>query len=986
MRSQNSATYIIIQSYKMLKKQLFSLLGLALTCVAGASGAERYAYDSIPGDPLHTRAYTLPNGLKLFMTVNRDEPRIQTYIAVRVGGKNDPAETTGLAHYFEHLMFKGTEQFGTSDYAAEKPMLDRIEQLFETYRHTTDSLERKAIYREIDSISYQASLVAIPNEYDKLMTAIGANGTNAYTTYDATCYVEDIPSNQIENWARIQADRFEHPVIRGFHTELETIYEEKNMSLTRDSRKLNEAMLTALFPSHPYGTQTVLGTQEQLKNPSITNVKNYHKQWYVPNNMAICLSGDFDPDEMVDVITKYFGHLKPNPALPVLEIKPEQPITAPIEREVFGPEAERIYLAWRIPAAAHDDMPALKVLSQVLSNNNCGLIDVDINLAQTMLGAGAGLYSMADQGALMIIGMPKPGQTLDQVRELLIAEVQKLLDGDFDDSLVKAIAANEKLDQQRALESNEARADIYVDAFVNGETLADVVKDFDAFDNITKDDVLAAARRYLGTTNYAAIYKRQGEDPTIVKLPKPELTPIATNRDASSAFLQEIASSKVEPIEPVFVDFDHDITRLTAKQDTEVLYTHNNSNDLFSLIYIYDKGTGHDLNLSMADVLSIAGTRSMTPEQVARAFYDLACSYRVVPGPRRTYVVLEGLSENMLKAMNLYETLIEEATVSPEAWSSLMDRVEQSRINAKSNQSQNFSRLSQYAMYGPRNSSNTVLDIDSLRAAGPAASLEAIRDLRNLKYRTIYYGTHTPDEVTEAINDLHITGETLADAPATDPYPMQLTPETIVLVAPYDAKQLYMRMVSNRGEKYDPETEPTVALYNEYFGGGMNSIVFQEMRESRSLAYSAWAYLNSPSRLDEPYLYVTMIATQNDKMADAIEAFDEIINRMPRSEAAFELAKQGLDSRIRTERTIKDNIAWAYINAHQLGLDSDPRRAIFEKVPTLTLDDIEAYQKANVAGRTYVYAILGDPNDLDMEALSKLGRVVLLSTEDIFGY
>lgn len=440
----------------MLRKHL-SLLAVVAAILWGCStaAAQKYAYDSVPGDPLHTRAYTLPNGLKIFMTVNRDEPRIQTYIAVRVGGKNDPAETTGLAHYFEHLMFKGTEQFGTTDYASEKPMLDRIEQLFETYRHTTDSLERRAIYREIDSISYQASLLAIPNEYDKLMTAIGATGTNAYTSTDVTCYVENIPSNQIENWARIQADRFEHPVIRGFHTELETIYEEKNMSLTQDGRKLSEAMLAALFPNHPYGTQTVLGTQEHLKNPSITNVKNYHKQWYVPNNMAICLSGDFDPDCMVDIITKYFGHLKPNHNLPALELKPEQPITTPIEREVVGNEAERIYLAWRIPGAAHDDIRLLEAADKVLNNGDCGLIDLDINLAQTMLGAGSGLYSMADGGAFLMIGMPKPGQTLDEVRELLLKEVEKLRAGEFDENLVKAIAANDKLALQQALESND---------------------------------------------------------------------------------------------------------------------------------------------------------------------------------------------------------------------------------------------------------------------------------------------------------------------------------------------------------------------------------------------------------------------------------------------------------------------------------------------------------------------------------------------------
>ena len=313
------------------------------------------------------RDSTLPNGLKIFMTVNKDQPRIQTYIAVRVGGKNDPAETTGLAHYFEHLMFKGTKQFGTSDYAAEEPMLNQIEQLFETYRHTTDSIERRHIYHEIDSISYEASKIAIPNEYDKLMSAIGANGTNAYTSYDVTCYVEDIPSNQIDNWARIQADRFENPVIRGFHTELETIYEEKNMSLTKDNRKVYEKLLSALYPSHPYGTQTVLGTQENLKNPSITNVKNYHKQWYVPNNMAIALSGDFDPDQMVDTIEKYFGHLKPasnfnRPALPK-----EKPFTSPQTVEVVGPEAEYVTVAWRTPEAASKDANALSVLDYVMN-------------------------------------------------------------------------------------------------------------------------------------------------------------------------------------------------------------------------------------------------------------------------------------------------------------------------------------------------------------------------------------------------------------------------------------------------------------------------------------------------------------------------------------------------------------------------------------------------------------------------------------------
>ena len=291
-----------------LLKRMGGLLLLATMLSLSSCGSE-YSYETVPNDPLNARIYTLDNGLKVYMTVNKDQPRIQTYIAVRVGGKNDPAETTGLAHYFEHLMFKGTNHFGTQNYEVEKPLLDQIEQTFEVYRKTTDSLERVKLYAQIDSLSYEASKYAIPNEYDKLMAAIGASGTNAYTAFDMTCYVEDIPSNEVENWAKIQADRFKNCVIRGFHTELETVYEEKNMSLTKDNRKVYENMLAALFPHHPYGSQTVLGTQEHLKNPSITNIKNYYKQWYVPNNMAVCLSGDFDPDQMIATIDKYFGDM-----------------------------------------------------------------------------------------------------------------------------------------------------------------------------------------------------------------------------------------------------------------------------------------------------------------------------------------------------------------------------------------------------------------------------------------------------------------------------------------------------------------------------------------------------------------------------------------------------------------------------------------------------------------------------------------------------
>ena len=577
-------------------------LGIAISlCVLSAcTKSTSVPYESVPNDPMKARIYTLDNGLKVYLTVNKETPRIQTYIAVRVGGKNDPAETTGLAHYFEHLMFKGTTHFGTQDYEKEKPMLDEIERLFEVYRQTTDEAEREAIYHQIDSVSYEASKLAIPNEYDKLMAAIGATGTNAYTGFDQTVYVEDIPSNQIENWAKIQADRFENNVIRGFHTELETVYEEKNMSLTSDNRKVFEAILSALFPDHPYGTQTVLGTQENLKNPSITNIKNYHKTWYVPNNMAICMSGDLDPEQTIATIQKYFGHLKPNPNLPALPVTHESPIKAPVVKEVLGLEAENVMLGWRFPGSSSvNQEDLLNLVSLIMNNDKAGLLDVDLIQQQKVLNCYAGTYGLADYDAFIIAGTPKQGQTLDEVKDLFLAEVEKLKKGEFDESLLEAAINNFKLMQMYQLDSNSGRADMFVNAFISKSEWKDEVEQLTRMSKVTKQQVVDFANQYFGD-NYALVYKRQGKDPNEKKIEKPQITPIVMNRDSSSAFLKEIQASQVAPIEPVFLDFEKDLSKLTAKSGIPVLYKQNTSNDLFSLLYVFDMGNNNDKAMGTA--------------------------------------------------------------------------------------------------------------------------------------------------------------------------------------------------------------------------------------------------------------------------------------------------------------------------------------------------------------------------------------------------
>ena len=798
-----------------MKRLLFAVLALALMAVSCNK------YETVPNDPLGTKIYTLDNGMKIFMSVNKEQPRLQTMMAVRVGSKNDPKETTGLAHYFEHLMFKGTEHFGTTDYEAEKPMLDEIEQLFEVYRQTSDPAEREAIYHRIDSISYEASKLAIPNEYDKLMSMIGADGTNAFTSSDETVYVEDIPSNQIDNWARIQADRFRHGVIRGFHTELETIYEEKNMSLTQDNRKVWEAIDKALYPNHPYGQQTTLGSQEHLKNPSITNVKKYHDTYYVPNNIAVCVSGDFNPDEMVSIIKKYFGDWEPNPEIPALEFDPEEPITSPLEVNVYGLEAENIALAWRLPGATALKEGAIgEIAGSILYNGMAGLIDFDINQLQKALFMYAFTSIQPDYGQFVVIARPKQGQSLEELRDLALEEVRKLAAGDFDESIISATINNIKLDKMRQLESNRSRAMAYVNAFINGVEWKDAAREIERYEKVTKEDVVAWANEFIRADNYAVIYKRQGEDTNVQKISAPKITPIVANRDAQSDFLLEIKDSKVKPIEPVFVNFGKDMSKVQLADGVDMLYKKNEINDVFQLDFVYNTGTEENPEIGLAfDYLQYLGTADKTADDIAARMYELACTFDFRAGANQSTVTIEGLSESMAEAVAIVRDLIDNAVIDEDILTNLKSDEFKSRNDAKKNQRSCYSALTNYVTYGPEFIKKTRLTDDALAALRSEDLIALVKDVLSNGCEVLYYG---PESIAKVRAAVPFEGSYVQ---LPERYPvMQQTPEPNVVMAQYDAAQIYYIQYSNRGEKMDPASEPVRTMYNEYFGGGMRCV------------------------------------------------------------------------------------------------------------------------------------------------------------------
>jgi predicted Zn-dependent peptidase len=949
--------------------------------------AKDYHYTTVPGDLTQTRVYKLDNGLTVYLSVNKEKPRLQANIAVKTGSRNDPAETTGLAHYLEHLMFKGTKQFGVTDPVAEAPYLDDIEARYEKYRKMTDPAQRKQAYHEIDSVSQLAAQYFIPNEYDKLMSAIGSEGTNAYTSNDVTCYVENIPSNEIENWARVQADRFQNMVIRGFHTELEAVYEEKNIGMAQDQRKMWEALYAQLFPTHPYGTQTTIGTQEHLKNPSITNIKNYFRNYYVPNNVAICMAGDFDPDEVIAIIDKYFGNWKPNPQLNIPQFAPLAPITSPRDTSVVGKEAEYLMMGWRFGRANSGQTDTLNIISSILANGKCGLFEVDLEQKMKLMSAGAFADEMSDYSPFVLYGYPKDNQSLDEVRQLLLEEMGKLRRGEFSDDLIPAVVSNAKLNFFRSIQNNNNRASMMVDAFINEQPWEDVANYVERISKISKQDVVNFANKYLGDNNYVCVFKRVGTDSTQVKIDKPEITAIPTNRDLSSQFLNEIKNAYVKPITPRFLNFEKDLTVSKTKKGLPLLYKHNEEDGLFDLTFMYDFGEESDLNLSYApSYLEYIGTDKKSVSDIKLDFYKLACSYSVSVNNFYTTVSLSGLSENMPAALALLEDLLQNAKADPEAYSQLVDLMMKSRTDAKKNQSSNFSALRNYVTYGTYNPQLNILSEAQLRAADPQKFLDLLGNLKNYEQTVLYYGPMSEKELSKVIGKHHKTPKRLLPVPAGREYMEQLTPTNEVYIAPYEAKNIYMMQYHNEGKRFNLDEAPVRVLFNEYFGGGMNTIVFQELRESRGLAYSASASYSTPFRLNHPESFMTYIVSQNDKMMDCINTFKSIIDTIPQSQTAFDIAKQSAMKSLQTARTTKYSILTSYYWAKKRGFDFDLNERIYNALPSVTLQDIVDFERKNMVGKTYKYFILGDEKELDMKALEQIGPIHRLTTEEIFGY
>jgi predicted Zn-dependent peptidase len=628
----------------------------------------------------------------------------------------------------------------------------------------------------------------------------------------------------------------------------------------------------------------------------------------------------------------------------------------------------------------------------MLNNGTAGLLDLDINQQMKMLDAGCWSNLLQDHSMLILTGNPREGQSLDDVRQLLLSEVEKLKKGEFSDDLLPSVVNNLKLQYYNSLESNEERVYMFVDAFINGTPWEQAVKSQERIAGMTKQQIVDFANRHL-QDNYVAVYKRQGIDPNQKKIDKPEITPIPTNRDTVSQFVQDIQDAKVKPIAPKFVDFQSDLTfgDMPMGKDGAVklpyIYVKNEENGRFTLSFRYEFGEESELKyVYAADYFDYLGTDKLTPQQVKQQFYKLACNYKISVSARSITVELSGLGENMAEALTLLENVLQHAKVDADAYTQFIAVREKQRADNKLNQQYNFAYLAQYGLYGPYNTYRNALTAQQLQEINPQELLDLLKQLNQYEHTVLYYGPMTEQQLCETVGSGHIVPATLKPVPEGKHYTKQSTTQSEVLIAPYDAKNIYMRMFCIEDNKFNPDEAAIKEVFNEYYGGAMSSIVFQEMRESRGLAYNAYAYYADASYKDDSEYAMVHIITQNDKMMDCVRQFNIILDTIPQSAASFKVAKEAVQKRIASDRTTKYGLITKWLWAKQRGIDFDENERIYKALPGTTLEDIVKFEQSRMAHKSWRYVILGNEKELDIQSLQQYGPVRRLTTEEIFGY
>ncbi len=928
--------------------------------------------------------YSLNNGLTVYLWEDHDQPDVTGYIVTRAGSIDEPSEYTGLAHYLEHMLFKGTQEIGALDWEKEKPLYEQIIRLYDEFSDATDPVLRDTLTKRINRLSREAAKYTATDDFSNLISGMGGEGLNAGTSYDQTVYYNNFPTYQMEKWLTIYADRLINPVFRSFQAELENVFEEYNMYQDYPQTHAQAFMFSHLYQGHPY-ERDIIGTPEHLKNPRLSRLIEFYNTWYVPNNMALVLVGNFNTEETKPLIEKAFNRLQAKP-LPERPIYPEASFAGNPKYSIKAGYYPQILWGYKGVKVGHQDETALEFVVSLLSNAmNTGLLD-KITLNGHVSYAGASLDARRDQGRILISAVPyydveqRQYESNRATERIVFNEIDKLKNGEIEDWLIQSV--KEMYNQQYTLlyESASSKTNLLVTAFTYQIDLADMFSELDRINALTKEDIAQIAKKYFDT-DYMTISIDEGT-PKKNKLKKPEIQPLEPPTGVETEYAKNFKQLPTGKVEETYNNFA-DVRKETVSENVNLYYTPNTKNNIFTLTLRYGVGS-HELPL-LPYAVSLLETAGIMPntdaQQFRRQLSELggSCSYDVTEN--YLYISIMGKDENLEQICEL----VNRQMLMPKLDKKQLDNIKGSEYSNRITENKQSSTISNalfaYALYGKKSPyidrvnfmDIYKLEIPDLHRVFTAAKQYALD--------AHYVGTRPVEEVK------NVLALTEGIQPSNSPFERDRViydQNTILFLPNAEMQQAKIYFYIN-GNPYELQNDVPRMAFDQYFSGGFSGLVMNEIREKRSMAYTAYGTDVTPSLIGKDGYFIGYVGTQSDKVADAIDVYMDLLTNMPEYADRVSDIKTYLRQASLTAKPSFRNKSLVFAEWQRLGYTDDPARIHMPEIDNLTFDQILSFYKQNIQGRPITIIITGDPKLINLKQIQKNhGKITKVSKGRLF--
>ncbi|MBQ9587897.1 MAG: insulinase family protein [Bacteroidales bacterium] len=932
---------------------------------------------------IKVETFFLDNGMKVVLAEEHSKPEIYGSVLVHAGSKDEDTNATGVAHYLEHIMFKGTDRIGTIDWASEKPLLDSISDLYDQMQQTADPEQRHQIQLEINRLNIAASKYAIPNETDAILQKMGCTGLNAGTSWDQTIYYNTLPSNQLENWMEVYAERFRAPVFRLFQGELEAVYEEKN--LRSNSNPVNafvEGMLTEAFGNHPY-SRPIIGHTRHLKNPQPSEMYKFYNRWYVANNLTLILVGDFKTSEAKQLAKKYFSSL-PSGQLPEKKNYELPKFEKQVVKNVRQTPLKMGVMIFPGVNNSHPDHVALEMMSEILSGERF----TDAMTEHKLLAAMYSPFAFNEAGANVIIYAPKiVGQSHAKAEEVVWQCLDSIKAGLFSDTLLRSIKMEAALSNKRLVESAAGINSLLQGLEAAGQSYDDWIAENIKRQEMSREDIIAVAKKYFDRNHVTIIRSKMGF-PKPEEAVKPDWEHLESqNQDAHTDFAKHIEENTPTPIKPQVIDFNHDVAITPVTSQTRLYSVKNPKNDLFELDIVYNYGTMDDPELDRAaNYLQMLGTGDMNLTKYMTAMRLLGGECYLNVGTYVTTLQISGPEDNMEAIVDLALARLRNPRHDKSQIDLIVKNSKGDKKAAKNDVSSWSNALQDFVIYGDK---SDYLNHMPIKKWGKMSGEQMASEIDSIYTRNgyvVFVGNNEPDKIVKMLRDKNLVREGVKIVPPRALHREQPYEATVWYADNNKFVEAYINYIFP-SSNFDTVDEASALLFNEYFGGGMNSVVFQEIREFRSLGYHTSGYFNYDRRnLNRSYMRC-FLAAQSDKTIDGLEAMQSIVQDLPLRQDKFDAAKQGLittrNGNYLSFRSIPSTVGYWM---EERGLSADPRQAVTAKIHSLSMDDMAAFHTKYIKDRPMSIMLCAKMKNVDMEKLKTFGKLKEVKFDQMFKF